>query len=88
MRVAHDDLVISTQGRSFWILDDISPLRQLTEQVASADAHLFTPKDVYRVTKGGAGGLDELSPPPAPQGALIDFHLSALPDDAPDPRHT
>ncbi|MDH3271149.1 MAG: glycosyl hydrolase [Gemmatimonadota bacterium] len=82
MRVAHGDLAISTQGRSFWILDDISPLRQMTEAVARADAHLFTPRDAYRVTRGGAGGLDELSPPPAPQGALIDFHLGQVPDEA------
>ncbi len=43
-----DDLVISTQGRSFWILDDITPLRQLTDGVRSSDVHLFTPGVAYR----------------------------------------
>ena len=43
-----NDLVIATYGRGFWILDDITPLRQLTPQVISADAHLFTPRPAYR----------------------------------------
>jgi photosystem II stability/assembly factor-like uncharacterized protein len=80
MRVAHDDVIISTQGRSFWILDDISPLREMSAEVVASDAHLFTPRDVHRVTKGGGGGLAELSPPPAPSGALIYFHLGSVPD--------
>jgi hypothetical protein len=78
MQVAHDDLIISTQGRSFWILDDISPLRELTAEVAASDAHLFAPRDAYRVNKGGSGGgLAELSPEPGPQGALIHYYLGS-----------
>jgi photosystem II stability/assembly factor-like uncharacterized protein len=49
MVVEEHDLVIGTHGRSFWIMDDISPLRQLTPQVASTpDLHLFQPKDAVR----------------------------------------
>ncbi|HSW28220.1 MAG TPA: hypothetical protein VLH75_01890 [Longimicrobiales bacterium] len=43
-----NDLVISTYGRGFWILDDISPIQQLTPEVMAADAHLFTPRNAYR----------------------------------------
>jgi len=43
-----NDLVIGTYGRGIWILDDISPLQQLTSKVASSKAHLFAPKPVYR----------------------------------------
>ncbi len=43
-----NDLVISTYGRGFWIMDDITPLQQLTPQVLAADAHLFTPRPAYR----------------------------------------
>jgi photosystem II stability/assembly factor-like uncharacterized protein len=43
------DLVVATHGRSFWILDDISPLRQLTAQVAAAPVHLFVPAVAARV---------------------------------------
>ncbi|MFN0180412.1 MAG: sialidase [Gemmatimonadales bacterium] len=43
-----NDLVISTYGRGFWILDDITPLRQLTPDVLAANVHLFTPRAAYR----------------------------------------
>ena len=46
--VEENDLVIATHGRSFYILDDIAILRQLNNQVASADAHLFQPRTAYR----------------------------------------
>ncbi len=41
--VKDNDLVVATQGRSFWILDDISPLRQVSKTTVSADAHLYKP---------------------------------------------
>lgn len=75
MRVAHDDLILSTQGRSFWILDDISPLRQMSASVMDAEAHLFRPRDAYRVIKAGGGGLAELTPPAAPSGAIVYYRL-------------
>ena len=42
------DLVVATHGRSFWILDDLSPLHQMTEAVPTSDAHLFTPRRSVR----------------------------------------
>ena len=39
-----DDLVVGTHGRGFWILDDISPLREMTAAIAAADAYLFAPR--------------------------------------------
>src|SRR5580658_6073486 len=47
LTVKDNDLVISTQGRSFWILDDISPLQQLTTEVAASKVHLFKPRETY-----------------------------------------
>jgi photosystem II stability/assembly factor-like uncharacterized protein len=44
-----DDIVVGTHGRSFWILDDISPLRQLDEKVTAAAVHLFRPQVAHRV---------------------------------------
>ena len=49
MVVHQKDLVMSTQGRSFWILDDLTPLHQITDQVAGSRAYLFQPRDAYRV---------------------------------------
>ncbi|MEJ2238735.1 MAG: hypothetical protein P8X82_10595 [Gemmatimonadales bacterium] len=43
-----NDLVIGTYGRGYWILDDISPLHQLTDDVVASAAHLFEPRDAYR----------------------------------------
>jgi photosystem II stability/assembly factor-like uncharacterized protein len=51
------DLIAGTHGRSFWILDDLSALRQLTGDVASAKAHLFQPRDVPRITWGGGSPI-------------------------------
>lgn len=80
MRVAHDDLIISTQGRSFWILDDISPLREM-ETALAAGTHLFAPRDARRLTNVGAAGLSELNPEPQPAGALIHYYLAEEPDE-------
>ena len=46
--VKNGDLVAATHGRSFWILDDLSPLHQMADAVAAADAHLFTPRRSVR----------------------------------------
>ena len=43
-----NDLVVGTYGRGFWIMDDITPLQQLTEDVRATSAHLFDPRDAYR----------------------------------------
>jgi photosystem II stability/assembly factor-like uncharacterized protein len=48
LSVEERDLVISTHGRSFWVLDDIETLRQIDNVVAGADAHLFVPGDAFR----------------------------------------
>jgi photosystem II stability/assembly factor-like uncharacterized protein len=74
-----DDLIVGTHGRSFWILDDIAPLREVAPSF-SADAHLFTPAPAYRVQRDT--NTDTPLPPdePAaanpPDGAIIDYYLS------------
>ncbi len=79
MRLAHDDVIVSTQGRSFWILDDMSPLREI-ETAMTAGTHLFAPRDVRRLTNVGAAGLAELNPDPAPAGALIHYYVADEPE--------
>jgi photosystem II stability/assembly factor-like uncharacterized protein len=76
-----DDLIVATHGRSFWILDDIAPLRQLTAEVAQAPAYLFTPQEALRWRWNR--NPDTPLPPelPAgqnpPDGAIIDYYLSS-----------
>jgi hypothetical protein len=83
LSVTQGDLVAATHGRSFWILDDLSPLRQLSREIASASAHLFEPRDVYRARfVGGAdNGAQHLAGPPRagnpPSGAVVYYWLGA-----------
>lgn len=79
MRVAHDDLIVSTQGRSFWILDDFSPLREIEQAVADG-TYLFTPRDAHRLTNVGAAGLSELNPEPRPAGVQMHYYLANEPE--------
>jgi photosystem II stability/assembly factor-like uncharacterized protein len=76
-----DDLIVGTHGRSFWILDDITPLRQLTEQIAKSATYLFAPQEAIRFRWNR--NTDTPLPPevPAgrnpPDGAIIDYYLAA-----------
>ena len=56
LAVKEGDLVAGTHGRSFWILDDLSVLRQANPSVATKAAHLYRPRDAWRVSWGGSGG--------------------------------
>ncbi len=49
LQVKGTDLIAATHGRSFWILDDLTPLHQLTDEVRHQDAHLFTPRNTTRI---------------------------------------
>lgn len=64
--VKDNDLVIATHGRSFWVLDDISPLRELNDQIRSADAHLFKPATAMRIRANT--NHDTPLPPEVPAG--------------------
>jgi photosystem II stability/assembly factor-like uncharacterized protein len=77
MRVAHQDLIISTQGRSFWILDDVTPLHQLGEEVAGSQSYLYQPNPAHRVNMGGADDEAEPFPQARPGPAIIYYYLAA-----------
>ncbi len=81
-----NDLVISTYGRGFWILDDLSPLQQLTPQVLAADAHLFAPRPAYRFRQITAQAVVKENEPAIgfdpPYGAGINYYLKAVPHGA------
>ncbi len=74
--VKDGDLAIATHGRAFWILDDISPLRQQSAAALAAPAHLFTPQDGYRTFWGGGSLIENLQSGANPQsGAFIYYWL-------------
>ncbi len=77
--IHEDDLIVATHGRSFWILDDITPLRQLTAAVAKSDAFLFKPAPAFRVRRSTNTDTpippDEPTAQNPPDGAIIDYYL-------------
>ncbi|MFH1573023.1 MAG: glycosyl hydrolase, partial [Acidobacteriota bacterium] len=76
--VHRQDLVVATQGRSFWILDDLTPLHQISDAVAAAQAHLHAPRKAYRMQEGGFREPD--APERPPRGVLIYFFLAEKPE--------
>jgi len=81
-----NDLVISTYGRGFWILDDLSPLQQLTGSVLESGAHLFEPKDAYRfreITRPSTPYDDPTTGENPEYGASINYWLAAPADSMP-----
>jgi hypothetical protein len=79
--IKDNDLIVATHGRSFWILDDISPLRQLDDLKADADAILFKPGAAYRIRRSTNTDtplpVDEPAGKNPPDGAVIDYYLPA-----------
>jgi photosystem II stability/assembly factor-like uncharacterized protein len=81
LTVHGDDLIVGTHGRSFWILDDVTPLRQLNASVVAAPAFLFAPQTAIRIQRDQY--TDTPLPPEEsagqnpPDGAVIDYILPA-----------
>jgi photosystem II stability/assembly factor-like uncharacterized protein len=79
--VHEDDLIIATHGRGFWVIDNMTALRQITEEVAKADAFLFRPSDAVNMPPGSENGTPQPRDEPLaenrPHGALIDYYLKS-----------
>ncbi len=75
------DLILSTMGRSFWIMDDLTPLHQLSDEIASSQAHLFAPRDAHRMRYAGRGFRVTLPSDPQwpPPGAMMYYYLAQEP---------
>ena len=71
IKVHHKDLVVSTQGRALWILDNVTSLHQLTSQTKSTDVQLYKPRDGYRTRVS-----------PTILGPVIEYYLPSAPTDA------
>jgi photosystem II stability/assembly factor-like uncharacterized protein len=78
-----DDLVLATYGRGFWILDDLTPLQQLTPEVARSDVYLFEPRQAYRFQESTSPMtmFDDPSAGEDPRyGASINYWLGSAPE--------
>ncbi len=82
LAVKNDDLVVATHGRSFWILDDLSPLRQFSDEVARQSVYLYVPATAYRMHNVDAEDAapkavrEGENPPP---GAVIYYYVKEVP---------
>jgi hypothetical protein len=80
IKVFRKDLLVATQGRSFWIVDDLTPLHQAAAQLTTT---LFKPRDAYRMRYAAGGGFGRGRGPAVPQypqpGAMIDYYLGQKP---------
>lgn len=86
LAVRHGALIAATEGRAFWILDDLSVLRQHHDSLRTASAHLYAPAPAIRLASGGGGGGGggggaTVGRNPA-AGATTYFRLGATPDSA------
>ncbi len=77
LTIKNDNLIAATQGRSFWLIDDLTPLHQLNDEIAKSNVHLYKPMPSYRMNGGQAGrksqpkneGINH------PNGVMIHFFL-------------
>ncbi len=80
LHVKNNDLIAATHGRSFWIIDDLTPLHQLSETVAQSNSFLYKPKDSYRMQSrrgrgGGPVGQNH------PNGVIFNYYIKDLKED-------
>src|ERR1041385_5601940 len=77
-----NDLVIATYGRGFWIIDDLTPIQQMTDAVRASDVHLFPPHPTYRFRQGTVPVTMSDDPTVGqnpPYGAAISYYLKSAP---------
>ena len=86
LAIKDDDLIVATHGRGFWVLDDITSLRQMDAGVVDADVFLFRPADAVKLPEASEQGTplpkDEPSAENPPAGAIVDFFLKGTPGGA------
>jgi len=77
LTLKHEDLIVATQGRAFWILDDVTPLRQWKQEIAASAAHLFQPRAAVRYPGGTTTNPDVGRN--RPNGVVVNFWLKDAP---------
>jgi photosystem II stability/assembly factor-like uncharacterized protein len=78
LTIKNKNLIVATQGRSFWMIDDISPLHQLSVEIANSNFHLYKPQDSYRMD--GSSRRSRTAGQNHPGGVLVNFYVASLSD--------
>jgi len=82
LQVKHGDLIAATEGRAFWILDDLSVLRQRADSLEQSKAHLYAPREAILFAGGGGFGTPQNAGKNPPNGATVHFRVASAPDSA------
>ncbi|MEO1449614.1 MAG: glycosyl hydrolase, partial [Bacteroidota bacterium] len=81
LAIKNHSLIVATQGRSLWMIDDLTPLHQLSDEIAKRDFVLFKPKDSYRM--GGSGAFKPKNAGQNhPTGVMLYYYLNEWPADS------
>jgi len=80
LQVRDNDLIVATHGRSFWIIDDLTPLHQLSQEVATSDFYLYKPDTSYRMHQSGGWTEPDtkLVGENHPDGVMINYYVANL----------
>lgn len=79
LHVRDNDLIAATHGRSFWMIDDLTPLHQLSAEMSKQEAVLFKPDQAYRMQQSGWGRANpKLEGTNHPNGAIINYYIPEL----------
>lgn len=79
LTIKNTDLIVATQGRSFWVLDDLTPLYQLNQKVSESNFYLFAPRPTYRFRGGRSENTFTAGENPPP-GVMIHYYFKNKPD--------
>ncbi|WP_426061369.1 VPS10 domain-containing protein [Hymenobacter sp. B1770] len=82
LTLKNDNLIAATQGRGFWLIDDLTPLHQLTPAVATSKLHLFKPMPSYRLEGSGTPTIPKTAGQNHPGGVLLHYYLPQKVDTA------
>lgn len=78
LHVKGNNLIAATHGRSFWLIDDLTPLHQLSDEVANSNHYLYEPKESYRMKAGGWGRGAKSVGKNHPDGVIFNYYLKNL----------
>ncbi len=79
LAIKNNDLIVATQGRSLWVLDDITPLEKLNKEIISSNNWLFSPRPAYRL-RGGSAKSSLTAGQNPPNGVVFHYYLKDKPD--------
>ncbi|BFP42986.1 hypothetical protein FGF1_38310 [Flavobacteriaceae bacterium GF1] len=80
LHVRDNDLIAATHGRSFWMIDDLTPLHQLSDEIANSQFHLYKPDEAYRMQQSGGWRKPntKLVGKNHPNGAIINYYIKNI----------